>query len=497
MLLRNASCIAIGCVSVLGCDGDDTARGPDATACHFEVSHELSTAVPTVAVVKWSANLEGVESATVEFGLDTNYGSTAAVDLESPERRTLLLGLKPSREYHFRVLTETGTSSCASEDYTLTTGDVANELALPSVEPIATGEITPGFLLLAHYANAGPTGGGPVMLGGGAAGAPGGDMFGEGGATWHAMTPGGGGAPQGGPMIEPGEKGESWLYVLDHDADPVWWMQAPISEVSRLLMSDDGKHFYAMSLNVAGKMPGHLLKISVDGLEVESIELPNAHHDFTLTPDGGIVFIKKSEDGCDEIVKRSSDGSFTTIYRVADAFAGDLSRGTTEDRCHTNSIHYNAHDDSFTFSVLNMNCYVKVSAAGELEWVLGGDFSHFTGDGAEWDREHGHHWLGDDRLVLFSNGSPADDGSLALEVELDHDARVSTRVFRYEGGESSAVLGDVQRLPNGNTLVAYSTAGVIHEVDPTGALVREIRWPLGSVFGYVHHRGSLYDARQR
>jgi len=483
-------------MSFAGCDGDDT-PAPAASACRFEVSHELSSAIPTVGIVTWSTDLEAVESVRVEFGPDTSYGSTARVDLESSEQRAFLLGLKPSREYHFRVVADNGATSCASEDHSLTTGDIANGLALPSLSTHAAGDVTPGFLLLARYTNAGPVGGGPVMMPIGTAGAPGGMEFGEAGGPWQEMVAGAGGAPEGAMIVDPGGDHESWLYVLDADAEPVWWMTAPISEVSRLLMSDDGQHLFAMSLNVAGEAPGHLLKISVDGLDVESIELPNAHHDFTLTPDGDIVFIQKSADDCDEIVKRSSDGSFSTIYRVADAFGGDLSGGHSGDRCHTNSIHYNAEDDSFTFSVLNMNCYVKVSASGELQWVLGGDFSDFSGDGAEWDREHGHHWLGDDRLLLFSNGSPADDGSLAFEVELDHDAGVATRVFRYEGGESSAVLGDVQRLPNGNTLIAYSTAGVIHEVDPAGALLREIRWPLGSAFGYVNHRSSLYAAPPR
>lgn len=451
----------------------------------------MSSAIPTVGIVNWSADLPEIESARVEFGPDTSYGSTATADLEGAGHRALLLGLKPSREYHFRVVADNAASTCASEDYTLTTGDVANELAQPSLHLNATDDGAPGFLLLARYTNPGPPGAGPMMHDG-AAGAPDGMTFGEAGGSWQEMVAGAGGAPQGPIVIDPGVDRESWLYVLDGDAEPVWWMTAPISEVSRLLMSDDGKHLFAMSLNVAGESPGQLLKLSMDGLDVESIELPNAHHDFTLTPDGGIVFIKKSEDDCDEIVKRSNDGTFTTIYRVADAFDGDLSRGRPGDRCHTNSIHYNAQDDSFTFSVLNMNCYVKVSASGELAWVLGGEFSDFTGDGAEWDREHGHHWLGEDRLLLFSNGSPADGGSLAFEVKLDRDAMVSTRTFRYEGGETSAVLGDVLRLPNGNTLVAYSTSGVIHEIDPAGTLLREIRWPLGSAFGYVQHRSSLY-----
>jgi hypothetical protein len=262
-------------------------------------------------------------------------------------------------------------------------------------------------------------------------------------------------------------------------------------------MSYDGRFLLAMSINVAGETAARLVKVSMDGLDIETIELPNAHHDFTVTPDGGIVFIRKSEDDCDEIMKRSSDGSLTPVFRVADAFGGNLEGGMSGDRCHTNSIHYNELDDSFTFSVLNMNCYVKVSAAGELQWVLGGEFSDFGGDGAEWSRQHGHHWLGENRLLLFNNGGPGTNASLALEVELDPDQGVAQQVFSYAGGYASGVLGDVWRLANGNTLVAYSTAGVIHQVNPQGSLVAELTWPLGGAFGYVNHRSSLYGPPQR
>jgi hypothetical protein len=480
------------------CDGDSSPTTD--TACTVSASWALSDAIPTVVGVTLASDA-ALDSAIVEYGPDSSYGLTAPIDLAASSEQGLVLGLKPSREYHFRVVAESGDASCATEDHALTTGDVANGLTLPTLVSETPNQVSPGFLVLSEM-TAGPNdGGGPVVVGP----PPGGG--GEGGGPWQMMIDGGAMAPgammgEGGAgpmwMGGPDEGGESLIYILDHEGDPVWWITAPLGEVSRARLSHDGKFVLALSINVDGGPRGQLVKISMDGREIETIPLPGSHHDFTVTPDGGIAFIRKSEDGCDEIVKRSSDGELGVVFRVADAFGGEVVAGTANDRCHTNSIHYNQDDDSFTFSVLNLNAYVKVSAAGELRWVLGGEFSDFSGEGAEWLRQHGHHLLDGDTLLFFNNGEgPGRGDSLALEVELDSEDGSAERVFEYAGGEASAVLGDVLRLPNGNTLVAYSTAGVVHEVSPEGTLVAELRWPLGGAFGYVEHRSSLYGPPSR
>jgi hypothetical protein len=202
-----------------------------------------------------------------------------------------------------------------------------------------------------------------------------------------------------------------------------------------------------------------------------------------VLPDETVAFIEHAGT-CDDIMERAPDGSVRTVINVHDAHGG----ATT---CHTNSIHYHADDDSYTFSDLNQNTYVKVTRSGQVVWVLGGSTSQFTGDGASWTREHGHHLIAPDRLLFFNNNA-AGSTSAAVEVALDFDALTATRVWEYDGGEYSGIYGDVQRLDNGNTLVTYSTAGVIHEVSADGELVRTFTWSLGGALGYATHRASLY-----
>ena len=148
-------------------------------------------------------------------------------------------------------------------------------------------------------------------------------------------------------------------------------------------------------------------------------------------------------------------------------------------------------DDSYTVSDLNQDAYVKVTRQGDVVWVLGGSTSDFTGDGATWQAQHGHHVLGDDRFLFFSNG-PFQGPSQVIEVTLDLQTMTATRVWQYVSGERSIIFGDVERLANGNTLVTYSSFGVLHEVSPTGELVQELQWEPSAAVGYVTKRASLY-----
>ena len=163
--------------------------------------------------------------------------------------------------------------------------------------------------------------------------------------------------------------------------------------------------------------------------------------------------------------------------------------GTTNN--HANSIQYYAPDDSYTFSDLDQNCYVKVSRQGQVAWVLGGSTSDFTGAGATWTREHGHHLIAPNRLLFFNNGAQGTD-AIMREVTLDLTAMTAATTWMYDGNESSNTLGDVQRLWNGNTLATYSNAATFHEVDASGTLVQSIVLGGNGGIGYAMKRRSLY-----
>ena len=401
--------------------------------CTIEASATLAPKIESVVVATFTTDLAAPTAAFIEFGKDAAYGFSAPVDLAAPEHRTLLLGMPFETELHYRVTVQSAGGTCQGDDQTITTGappaDVPQLVSTVSLEA----EVAPGFISVG---------------------------------------------------VNPG-----WATIYNHLGELVWAYKMPINAIMpRVDFTYDARYIIARDGNPSGAPGGQIRRVTLDGATEEPITLDRSHHDFTATPDNGIVFFTGHTDNCGKLVKMSADGTFTDLFLVADAF--DSLSGGGSDLCHMNSLHYHEFDDSISFSVLTQNAFVKISAAGELQWVLGGDDeSDFSGDGSEWTRQHGHAMPDEDHLLFFNNRSNGQT-ALAVEVQLDSAAGTATRIFEYEGGGSSQTLGDAQRLPNGNTLVTYCNDGLQHEVNADKQLVRTFAWE--EAVGYATHRPTLY-----
>jgi hypothetical protein len=99
-------------------------------------------------------------------------------------------------------------------------------------------------------------------------------------------------------------------------------------------------------------------------------------------------------------------------------------------------------------------------------WLLRGDFL----------AQHDAQLLANGNLLLFDNHTP-ERGSRALELSVDGE-----RIWQYPpAGSADAIYSGccstVERLPNGNTLIAITDAGRAIEVTPTHEIVWEFRTP--------------------
>jgi hypothetical protein len=238
----------------------------------FEVSVHLASeenpsAPGTVGIVTWSVSGIVPESAEIRFGLDTRYGMTAPVDLNETAYRTLLLGMKPSRTYHFRVIAQGSGRQYGSADYTVETGPATN-LVSPIQTVVNEEAVAPGFIITES-------------------------------TTFHRNSQ---------------DPGESIIYIIDKDGEVVWWYQNDIGWTSRALMSYDGKRIWMVP--DTGNYGGSPLQmVSMDTLETELFEA-GVSHDATIVDENTIGYIEYAEGDCGSVFEMDNAGNTVEIFEL-------------------------------------------------------------------------------------------------------------------------------------------------------------------------------------
>ena len=424
--------------------------------CTITATSSLSTKIPTVGIVTWSTSLTGVQSAKIDFGLTTSYGMTAPVDLTQASYRTLLLGMKGSHLYHYRVTATNSSGSCQSQDYTVMTGPVANGLIKPTVTNNNAAALAGGFLITGQYvANA---------------------------------------------------NGSAPAYILDNDGDIVWWYNIE-NQVTGVVMDYAGTHMWINNhpANDPNLLTAKMHRVTMDGMTDEDLtsQFSQLSHQVTVLPDETVAFYAADggADGCSDIKERAPNG---TVRKLVNS---QVALGTTGP-CHVNEIQYSKEDDTLVFSD-HIHCAVaKIKRSdGSTVWILNGGTRTFTGD--TWQgSEHGIHILGLDDFLIFNNNTRTiagsnqpggtGDGSMAIEIKLNLTAKTVTKIWSYKAMGTTYqndIMGDLQRLPNNNIVIAFGGKGIIQEITAAGTVLQEMK-TMGN-FGYIQKRMTLYGPPPR
>ena len=264
--------------------------------------------------------------------------------------------------------------------------------------------------------------------------------------------------------------GLSVIFILDADGDIVWWYDTGMNGVARARMSADGKNMWMIAPSNTGSP---LQRVSLDTLDAETYTDVIGSHDLTAVSGATMAFLDYGEPDCNSIFEIEPDGAPTEVWDSSDVVSG---------MCHGNALRYSKTEDIYTFSDVNTDIWI-VSRSGEVQWSLA---DKVDGGVSAWGgTNHGHQLL-DESFLLFANRGVSNTVSAAIEYDLE-----GNEIFNYDGGQFSANLGDVQRLPGGNTLVTYSNDGVIHEITPEKEVVMKIK-SSGQSFGYALWVDSLY-----
>jgi hypothetical protein len=402
---------------------------------------DVAAKIPTVGVVEWSLAGATPSSARIVYRLKTaatsilNQGGVAPVNLEKANYRTLLLGLKQSSDYFFHIEALTGGSTCVSPTYSLpTTGRFATARST-TANVVQPNKREPGFIVTSS-----------------------------------------------------GTSIPSSAFIIDADGDVVWYADAP-QNPTRAQMDYEGANMWMISLNL-DNWGGEMRYVSMDG-QREQQNVPGleaAHHDFTVMPGGRVAALAWDGPGIDpesRLVIRAPDGALESPFKIG----SNLYLSST---FHANAVHYIPQDESFTIADRNPNTFVKVSAAGTVQWQLGG-----VCDGApagsrcaprDWEVVHGHHLLEDGTFVAFNNSYTGTAHVFEFKLSVTPSSFGAAPIKDYSGNGASTNMGDVQRLPGGNTLVTYATDWKIVELDSNWNEVQTI----SARVGYSNWRPTLY-----
>ncbi len=169
----------------------------------------------------------------------------------------------------------------------------------------------------------------------------------------------------------------------------------------------------------------------------------------------------------------------TDYFNVRDAVFENL-RQNTIDYVHINSIAVD-YDGHLVISSRHLCEVTKINRqTGELLWRLGGENNQFTFV----NDPHGLNYQHDARPVpgkpghytVFDNGNfRIPSFSRAVEFKLDTLEKTATKVWEYRSTPEFFTnwMGNVQRLPNGNTLINWADASLpkMTEVTPSGRVV--------------------------
>lgn len=295
--------------------------------------------------------------------------------------------------------------------------------------------------------------------------------------------------------------------ILDHNGDAVYYKFFSGNNTGDFKIQPNGSitynrlgKFYIMDSTFTIKdsvvvkngflFDGHDFQILPDGhfllLGAETITMDlSSYHLFNGTNPGSSTATVK----CGVIQEQDANKNVVFEWRCKDHFSFTdvdplwLTNPNNVDWTHLNAVEQDL-DGNFLLSVRHFNEITKIKRSdSSIIWRLGGNANQFsfTNDPNRFKAQHDIRRIANGHLTLFDNGSASPPHPCsAKEYLIDETASSAVLVWNYTENPNtfSRALGNVQRLPNGNTLVNYGMLNnlnqAFHVVTPNGTKAFEV-----------------------
>lgn len=277
-----------------------------------------------------------------------------------------------------------------------------------------------------------------------------------------------------------------------------WTTEAPVLLAK---LSDDGMLYVSMTPPLDHtKEPGFgttgiIQKLSWDGEVLWEYVDPLMTIGFDVLPDDSLIYMrwektpqwfsqvvstKVPQVWANELVRVGKEGVETVVWKVSDHIPATFPLHEVvpkTDFSHGNSVQYVAESEFgtpvYVMSFRHLSTVLIVDATtGEVLWQSPRGMFSF---------QHDAHLLADGTLLAFDNGFAREDIHALFSRAVEVDTADNAVVWEYRGGSTltgnalfaSSIMGAVERLSNGNTLVTVSTTGRVYEITPEGKVVWE------------------------
>jgi arylsulfate sulfotransferase len=461
-------------------------------------------------VVQYTVTAPADAKVSVEFGLDTNYGTPTwqqATPAGGGAVSLFVAGMKANTTYHMRGVVAFNDGTIFNDaDHTFAVPSLPTGVLPTITTTTATGASPQSGVEVLDFAGIGSSLPQGVVVT---------DLSGNVLWTYYPTMPAGVSPnpikllPNGHFLInfnaQP-DGTDSVLQEVDLGGDVVWQMTA--ADLNNAL--------------AAATCPG--CHISVDG----------THHDFVALPNGHLILLASlTQSGIQGDVVIDLDQNHKPVWISNEFNYLQTSRAPfgLPDWTHTNAILYSKDDGNLIISSRHQSWLMKLdyqngAGTGNLIWKMGfqGDFSLVNGtDPTDWFfAQHGPSFVstntsGNFTLVLFDNGNnrmfpgglcgtsgqPACYSTVEI-LQVDESAKTATIQFNPTTPEFSFFGGNAEVLPNGNVEFTEASStplpannGKVYEMTQTNPPQTVWQMQVGGIYIYRGFRmPSLYPGVQ-
>ena len=406
----------------VGGAGGVTANGDDYVS-NVQVTVHATT--KTILVVTWT-QLKAADTTSLEFSFaGSSVMTSRAVVGATGAHRDVVLGVPGSTAVTLRIVNRVGGVDYKTKDYQGTTGAVPSGMPKSVVMNYDPARATPDRYLFGSVEDS-------------AGGCTDGTCY------YHYTF---------------------WLYIMDRQGRIVWyWADATSNTISAFpRVARDGEYIVFEKRPASGSGMPIVVKMSLDGQYMTTVQTPGLSDCFDITTDGSILY-----DTSADVKEITRAGTSRTVWSCRTAFGASYN-------CYSNTINWNPADDSILFSMPDPNTIVQIDRkTGTIIGQYGERAGSYTFSPTTWQFgfQHFPNITAAGTLIVSTHlpgfgmhETPAGANQHAFaEFDIDRTNKRLVEKWVFVGEEWPRAKGMAIRLANGNTLGNFGEGGVIREI---------------------------------